>query len=172
MVRSPRLVFGRAGCGVEENHERRSWEGWAHVLPTLAYRACRTCGLDERRNPCQFFGQPGVLAPSAQNPPVLMALSFTRVTAEPSITRKSRRERLRRHLGRSQRVPTRTLRNLESTGLVARRVTESKPIAVEYSVTRPGRTLLTPLRGMCRWAKRNRGQVSAEVRLPQAHQKD
>ena len=62
MVRSPRLVFGRAGCGVEENHGRRSWEAWAHVLPTLAYGACLACGLYERRNPCQFIGQPGVLA--------------------------------------------------------------------------------------------------------------
>jgi DNA-binding HxlR family transcriptional regulator len=79
---------------------------------------------------------------------------------------------LRRHLGRvSQRILTRTLRNLESTGLIARRATGSKPIAVEYSLTRRGRTLVTPLSGMCRWAKRNRKQVSAEVRLPQAHQK-
>ncbi len=83
-----------------------------------------------------------------------------------------RHGQLRRHLGRvSQRMLTRTLRNLESTGLIARRVTGSKPIAVEYSLTRRGRTLVTPLSGMCRWAKRNRRQVSAEVRLPQAHQK-
>jgi hypothetical protein len=40
---------------------------------------------------------------------------------------------LRRHLGNiSQRMLTRTLRNLESTGLSARRVTRSKPLAVEY----------------------------------------
>jgi N-ethylmaleimide reductase len=26
MVRGPRLVFGRTGCGMEENHERSSWE--------------------------------------------------------------------------------------------------------------------------------------------------
>jgi DNA-binding HxlR family transcriptional regulator len=83
-----------------------------------------------------------------------------------------RHGQLRRHLGRvSQRMLTRTLRNLESTGLIARRVTGSKPIAVEYSLTRRGRTLVTPLSGMCRWAQRNRRQVSAEVRLPQAHQK-
>src|SRR5467141_1098956 len=62
MVRCHGLVFGRAGCGMEENHGRRSWEAWVHVLPTLAYRACVACVLDERRNPCQFFGQPGVLA--------------------------------------------------------------------------------------------------------------
>src|SRR6266852_4904838 len=62
MVRGARLVFGREGCGVEENHERSSWETWVHVLPALAYGACLACGLDERRNPRQFLGQPAVLA--------------------------------------------------------------------------------------------------------------
>src|SRR5262245_3167632 len=37
---------------------------------------------------------------------------------------------------------TRTLRNLESSGLIARRVTTSKSIAVEYSLTKPGRTFI------------------------------
>lgn len=83
-----------------------------------------------------------------------------------------RHGQLRRHLGRvSQRMLTRTLRNLESTGLIARRVTVSKPIAVEYSLTRRGRTIVTPLRGMCRWAKRNRKQVTAEVRIAQTDPK-
>lgn len=60
---------------------------------------------------------------------------------------------LRRHLGRvSQRMLTRTLRNLESIGLIARRVTKSKVIAVEYSLTQLGRTIIAPLKGMCRWA--------------------
>src|SRR5467141_1763778 len=51
VVRSPRLVFGRAGCRVEENHRRRSWEARAHVLPTVAYRACCACGLDDGETP-------------------------------------------------------------------------------------------------------------------------
>jgi DNA-binding HxlR family transcriptional regulator len=77
---------------------------------------------------------------------------------------------LRRHVGSvSQRMLTRTLRNLESTGLIARRVTRSKAIAVEYSLTRLGRTLIAPLRGMCRWAKRYRKGVTADVYLSQAH---
>ena len=51
-----------------------------------------------------------------------------------------RHGQLRRHLGSvSQRMLTRTLRNLESTGLIARRVTRSKAIAVEYSLTRTGK---------------------------------
>ncbi|MBV8729567.1 MAG: helix-turn-helix transcriptional regulator, partial [Acidobacteriia bacterium] len=63
----------------------------------------------------------------------------------------------------SQRMLTRTLRNLESTGLVARRVTRSKPIAVEYSLSKLGRTIIRPLRSMCRWAKQHHTAVSADV---------
>ncbi len=83
--------------------------------------------------------------------------------------RSYRHGQLRRHLGSvSQRMLTRTLRNLESTGLIVRRVTESKVIAVEYSLTKLGRTLIAPLRGMCRWAKRHSRKVSAEVNLLKA----
>jgi DNA-binding HxlR family transcriptional regulator len=77
-----------------------------------------------------------------------------------------RHGQLRRRLGSvSQRMLTRTLRNLESAGLIARRVTQSKAITVEYSLTQLGRTIIDPLGGMCRWAKRYRRNVSAEVRL-------
>jgi DNA-binding HxlR family transcriptional regulator len=77
-----------------------------------------------------------------------------------------RHGQLRRRLGSvSQRMLTRTLRNLESAGLITRRVTKSKAIAVEYSLTHLGKTIIAPLGGMCRWAKRYRRNVSAEVRL-------
>jgi DNA-binding HxlR family transcriptional regulator len=73
---------------------------------------------------------------------------------------------LRRRLGSvSQRMLTRTLRNLESAGLIARRVTKTKAIAVEYSLTDRGKTIIAPLGGMCRWAKRYRKDVSADVRI-------
>ena len=73
---------------------------------------------------------------------------------------------LRRQLGSvSQRMLTRTLRNLESAGLIARRVTQSKAIAVEYSLTTVGNTIIAPLTGMCHWAKRYRTDLSAEVPL-------
>ncbi len=82
-----------------------------------------------------------------------------------------RHGQLRRHLGSvSRRMLTRTLRNLESTGLITRRVTRSKAIAVEYSLTQLGRTLIAPLGGMCRWAKRHRRRVSAYVRLLERYQ--
>jgi DNA-binding HxlR family transcriptional regulator len=81
--------------------------------------------------------------------------------------RPSRHGQLRRHLGRvSQRMLTRTLRNLESAGLITRRVTRAKAVAVEYSLTQLGRTLIAPLGGMCRWAKRHRRHMSAEVYRP------
>ncbi len=84
--------------------------------------------------------------------------------------RPHRHGQLRRQLGSvSQRMLTRTLRSLESAGLVARRMTGSKTVAVEYSLTQRGRTIITPLRGMCRWAKRYRRNVSAEVRLSEAN---
>jgi DNA-binding HxlR family transcriptional regulator len=76
---------------------------------------------------------------------------------------------LRRHLGNiSQRMLTRTLRNLESSGLIARRVTRSKPLAVEYSLSKFGRTIIRPLRGMCRWAKRQHTVVGADVHRAEA----
>jgi DNA-binding HxlR family transcriptional regulator len=71
---------------------------------------------------------------------------------------------LRRNVGNvSRRMLTRTLRNLESTGLIARRATRSRARAFEYSLTKLGRTIIVPLRGMCRWAKRHHKDVSADV---------
>lgn len=73
---------------------------------------------------------------------------------------------LRRNLGNvSQRMLTRTLRSLESAGLIGRRVTGTKTIAVEYSLTRLGRSIIAPLRGMCRWAQRYGKTLTADVPL-------
>jgi DNA-binding HxlR family transcriptional regulator len=73
---------------------------------------------------------------------------------------------LRRCLqGVSQRMLIRTLRSLESSGLIVRSATTSKPLAVEYSLTQLGKTIIAPLRAMCRWASQNRMKVSADVHL-------
>src|SRR5215469_14671408 len=78
-----------------------------------------------------------------------------------------RHGQLRRRLGTvSQRMLTRTLRNLESNGLISRNVTRSKSVAVEYSLTKLGRTFLAPLGGVCRWADAQGKQVRAVIRLP------
>jgi DNA-binding HxlR family transcriptional regulator len=60
---------------------------------------------------------------------------------------------------------TKTLRDLESAGLIARCVKQSKPLAVEYSLTKLGRTFLVPLSGLCRWARRHNTDLDAIVRL-------
>ena len=85
-----------------------------------------------------------------------------------SLKEKSYRHgQLRRSLdGISQRILTRTLRNLESAGLIDRTVTtRSKSVAVEYSITKAGKSFLTPLDGICRWADGQRKEVSAVIRL-------
>jgi DNA-binding HxlR family transcriptional regulator len=65
---------------------------------------------------------------------------------------------------------TRTLRKLESAELIVRRVTRSKPLAVEYSLSKLGKTIIRPLGGMCRWAKRHHTAVSADVHREEAGQ--
>ena len=73
---------------------------------------------------------------------------------------------LRRRLGGiAQRMLTRNLRRLESSGLVSRRVSQSKAITVEYALTQPGRALVAPLRAVCRWAERHHREVTAEVHV-------
>ena len=77
---------------------------------------------------------------------------------------------LRPHLGSvSERMLTRTLRNLEFTGWIARRVTRSKAIAVEYSLTQLGNTIIAPPGGMCRWIKHYR-RVTTDVHLAEAYE--
>jgi DNA-binding HxlR family transcriptional regulator len=82
-----------------------------------------------------------------------------------------RHGQLRRRVGVvSQRMLTRTLRKLELIGLVTRRVTGSKTVAVEYSLTPMGKTIIAPLGGMCHWARRHRKKVTAKVRLAEKRQ--
>lgn len=52
----------------------------------------------------------------------------------------------------SQRMLTRTLRNLEQNGLVQRKVYPVVPPMVEYSLTPLGKTLVEPLKALCNWA--------------------
>ena len=80
--------------------------------------------------------------------------------------RPHRHGELRRRLGGiSQRMLTNTLRNLESGGLIRRHVTRAKPLAVEYSLTKLGKTFIIPLGSICRWANRHHTELSAVVQL-------
>jgi DNA-binding HxlR family transcriptional regulator len=77
-----------------------------------------------------------------------------------------RHAQLRRRLGTiSQRMLTRTLRNLESTGLISRRVTQSRSVTVEYSLTKLGKSFMVPVNSVCRWIDRNRTGLSATINL-------
>ena len=72
-----------------------------------------------------------------------------------------RHSELRRGLGTaSQRMLTRTLRNLEATGLIKRHVVQLRPAVVEYSLTKLGKTFLVPMRSLCRWATRHQRELS------------
>lgn len=59
---------------------------------------------------------------------------------------------LRREVeGISHKMLTQNLRMLERNGLVDRCVHPTVPPRVEYTLTRPGRALLTVVEGMCDW---------------------
>jgi DNA-binding HxlR family transcriptional regulator len=63
--------------------------------------------------------------------------------------------------GISQKMLTQTLRSLERDGLVERKVYPVVPPKVEYSLSKLGRTLIEPLRALCRWSEKHlsfRGQ--------------
>lgn len=61
----------------------------------------------------------------------------------------------------SQRMLTLTLRNLERNGLVTRTVTPSIPPRVDYELTKLGRSLEVPLRGLGEWAVDNSTALDA-----------
>lgn len=67
---------------------------------------------------------------------------------------------LQREIGTiSQRMLTKTLRDLERNGLVKRKVYPVVPPMVEYSITPLGLTLNQVLKSMCDWSKENFQQV-------------
>lgn len=67
---------------------------------------------------------------------------------------------LQREIGDiSQRMLTRTLRDLERNGLVDRKVYPVVPPMVEYSLTPLGKTLNQVLKSLCEWSTENFQQV-------------
>jgi DNA-binding HxlR family transcriptional regulator len=63
--------------------------------------------------------------------------------------------------GISQRMLTLTLRGLERDGLVARRVYDTVPPKVEYSLTELGRSLQGPVMALGEWAMANKAEIHA-----------
>ena len=63
--------------------------------------------------------------------------------------------------GISQRMLTLTLRGLERDGLVARKVFDTVPLKVEYSLTELGRSLQGPVMALGEWAMANKVEIHA-----------
>jgi len=63
--------------------------------------------------------------------------------------------------GISQRMLTRTLRNLERDGLVARTVYAEVPPRVEYTLTPTGKSLIKPALTLAGWAIENLPHIEA-----------
>jgi DNA-binding HxlR family transcriptional regulator len=68
---------------------------------------------------------------------------------------------LRAIAGISQRMLTRTLRNLERDGLVSRTVTPSVPPRVDYALTALGVSLREPVNALGDWAVANRAAIAS-----------
>jgi len=61
----------------------------------------------------------------------------------------------------SQKMLTQTLRDLQRDGLVARRVYDTKPPAVDYRLTPMGESIIVPLGHLIAWAGENHKRISA-----------
>ncbi|MGW0178112.1 winged helix-turn-helix transcriptional regulator [Nocardia sp. NPDC003345] len=72
--------------------------------------------------------------------------------------------------GISQRMLTRTLRQLQADGLVVRTVFPTVPPSVEYSLSDAGRDLLGPVSALASWAvtrsRENAGSVASSADIP------
>lgn len=63
--------------------------------------------------------------------------------------------------GVSQKMLTQTLRSLENSGLIQRKVYPVVPPMVEYSLTPLGKTLVPSLKTLCNWASEHFHEVKA-----------
>ena len=62
--------------------------------------------------------------------------------------------------GVTQKALTQSLRRLERSGILSRRVIPSSQVAVEYSVTPLGRTLEAPFTALLEWTNKHAADVS------------
>jgi DNA-binding HxlR family transcriptional regulator len=77
-----------------------------------------------------------------------------------------RHSQLKRDIGNiSQKMLTQTLRELERSGLIERKVYPVIPPKVEYSLTELGQTLVAPLDVLCDWALVHNDDVENAVKV-------
>ncbi|PRY79777.1 DNA-binding HxlR family transcriptional regulator [Yoonia maritima] len=61
----------------------------------------------------------------------------------------------------SKRMLTQSLRDLERDGMVRRKVYDTKPPSVEYSLTDVGLSFMAPFSQLLDWAEKNQSQILA-----------
>jgi len=70
----------------------------------------------------------------------------------------------------SQKMLIQRLRDLEEDGIVSRTLYPQVPPKVEYSLSRLGRTLIEPLRALCRWSEKHLTELQANRARAKAKQ--
>ncbi len=92
----------------------------------------------------------------------LVADKWTALVIMALVEDKKRYSELHRKIeGISQKMLTQTLRRLEESGLVQRKIYPVVPPMVEYSLTPLGETLVEPLKGLCCWSFKYFHEVEA-----------
>ncbi len=74
--------------------------------------------------------------------------------------------------GVSKKMLTQTLRDMEKSGLVARRVYGTVPPAVDYTVTPLGRRFVEPIDMLYDWARANADALDAFVAKPSSRRRN
>lgn len=114
----------------------------------MTLQASRPCVLDQTSDVRQ------ILDLIADKWTSLVILALSRGT--------KRYSELHREIGGiSQKMLTQTLRGLENSGLIHRKVYPTVPPMVEYSLTTLGETLVNPLKMLCNWASEHFHEVEA-----------
>jgi DNA-binding HxlR family transcriptional regulator len=120
--------------------------------------------LDYKEAMAKTSAPPSVLEPQCPSRLVLdrIADKWTALIIQILARGTMRYARLQREIGGiSQKMLTQTLRSLERDGLVQRTVHPVVPPKVEYALTRLGRTLIEPLKALCRWSEKHLAELEA-----------
>jgi DNA-binding HxlR family transcriptional regulator len=116
--------------------------------------ACMNLPLSQ---PCAFDQASGV-----RKTLDLVADKWTALVIMALMTDKKRYSELHRKIeGISQKMLTQTLRKLEESGLVKRKIYPVIPPMVEYFLTPLGETLVEPLKALCHWSAEHFHEVEA-----------
>jgi DNA-binding HxlR family transcriptional regulator len=120
--------------------------------------------LDYKEAMAKTSAPPSVLEPQCPSRLVLdrIADKWTALIIQILARGTMRYATLQREIGGiSQKMLTQTLRSLERDGLVQRTVHPVVPPKVEYALTRLGRTLIEPLKALCRWSEKHLAELEA-----------